>query len=429
MGPRVAATTLPDRPLDLQEAIRLALANNPGVAAGGWDVEAAAAQKAAAVGELFPSLHGVGAYSHSLDQQRLIAARGPEDPGVFSRNLFSTDLVVTMPLFTGGRIISQIRGADLLRQASEQRLARTREELVFNVSSVYYGMLAQRHVIESLVFSQQALREHLRRVEDLIAAQKAARVDLLRTEVRLADLQQQLVRERNVLAVLQRVLGNLLGLEDAAQVPDVAGELVLEAEAAVPPQAEALALANLNRGDFLAARAALEAQATAVDAARAGRWPTVSLQGAYGGRWAIAQAGSPADASTAEDAGRIGLVADIPIFEGGRIVSRIREQRARLAAAQERYRQLELQVRLDVETALLNVVSSLERVQATQKAIEQAKESLRIERQRYDLGRGSITDVLDSQAALLDAQTTYYRALAEHNTSLAQLRLAMGEDQ
>jgi outer membrane protein TolC len=95
-------------------------------------------------------------------------------------------------------------------------------------------------------------------------------------------------------------------------------------------------------------------------------------------------------------------------------------------AAQERLRRLELQVQLDVETAVLNIGSAAQRVVATEKAIEQAEESLRIEREKYDLGRGSITDVLDAQSALLDSQTNYFRAVADHSTALAQLKLAVG---
>jgi outer membrane protein TolC len=356
----------------------------------------------------------------------MIAARKNGEPGVFSRDFFAADLVVTMPLFTGGRITSEIKAAELLQRAAEHRLARTREELVFNVSSVFFAILAQREVIGSLEFSRKALQEHHKRVQDLIDAQKAAKVDLLRTEVRLADLEQQLVRERNVLAIQQRVLANLLGLKKAGQSVDPAGELAL-AEATVPPADEALRRALSDRPDYLAARSALEAQAKAVDAARAGHWPTVALQGAYGGRWAAGATDHPSGTDTADDVGRVGVVVDVPVFEGGRIEARVRQEKALLAAAQERLRRLELQVQLDIETAVLNIGSAAQRVKATEKAIEQAQESLRIEREKYDLGKGSITDVLDAQSALLDSQTNYYRALADHNVASAQLRLAVGE--
>jgi outer membrane protein TolC len=76
---------------------------------------------------------------------------------------------------------------------------------------------------------------------------------------------------------------------------------------------------------------------------------------------------------------------------------------------------------------VLNIGSAAQRVEATEKSIEQAKESLRIEREKYDLGKGAIVDVLDAQSALLDSQTNYYRALADYNVALAQLKLAIGE--
>jgi outer membrane protein len=73
------------------------------------------------------------------------------------------------------------------------------------------------------------------------------------------------------------------------------------------------------------------------------------------------------------------------------------------------------------------VDSARKRVRATRKAIEQSKESFRIESEKYDLGKGSITDVLDAQSAMLDAETTNYRALADYDIALAQLGRATGE--
>jgi outer membrane protein TolC len=194
----------------------------------------------------------------------------------------------------------------------------------------------------------------------------------------------------------------------------------------LPDLETALARAWKERGDYLAARFALEAQAGNVDVATSGHWPTVAVQGSYGGRWAAGPTTGAGDER--EDVGRIALVLEVPIFEGGRVEAAIREQRADLAAAQERLRLLDLQVRLEVETALLSVASSGERAAAIRTSIALARESLRIEQQKYSLGKGAIVDVLDAQSALLEAETTYYRVLADVHTALAQLTLAMGEE-
>jgi len=412
--------------MTLPEAIRVALAQNPEVAASGWDADAATARRLEAIGAVLPSLHAVSGYNHYLDAQRLVPARFNGELGAFSRNIFSSDLVITMPLFTGGRLISEFKAAELLQQAAEHRLSRTREELVFNVASAFFSILKQRHVIESVEFSRKALQEHVQRVQDLIEAQKATKVDLLRIQVRLADLQEQLVRERNTLQIQLRVMANLLGLEGEEPSVELVGDLTLPGPEPALSVPQGVAQAYVNRGDYLAARATVEAQAKNVDAARAAYWPTVAMQGSYGWRWAAQASDLPEGIASQDDVARLGVLMDIPLFEGGRITARVREQRSRLAAAQERLRQLELQIRLDVETALLNMQSARERIEATQTSIEQAKESLRIEREKYDVGKGTTTDVLDAQSALLTSQTAFYRALSDYRIAEAQLRLATG---
>ena len=244
-----------------------------------------------------------------------------------------------------------MKAAKLLEIAANQRLARSRKELIFNVSSVFFNILAQKRVVESLEFSRQTLQEHLKQVEALVVAQKAARVDRMRTEVRLADIEQRLVREENVKLIYQRVLVNLLGLKNPSGAISLRGSLAVAQKASIPDLETALAKAWSSRDDFLSARSALEAQARNVDVARAGHWPTLSLQGAYGERWAIGLVSGFGDRSS--EVYRIGIAVDIPIFEGGRVEARVRDQRAKLASAQERFRKLDLQIRLDVETALL----------------------------------------------------------------------------
>ncbi len=410
--------------LSLDRAIEIALANNPSVATVRHEVHAADAQYDMAVGDMLPKLDLTGSHTVYRDI-RIINPRRPGlvDTILFSDQLLSADFVLRMPLFTGGKLINEVRAAKLMRLSAEHRLARTREELVFNVSSVFYSILSQEHVIESLEFSQTALREHLRRVGNLIEAQKAAIVDQLRTEVRLADLAHELATERNVMAIQSRVLINLMGVRKSSDSPLlIAGEF--EGTTGEVPDEEISVVNALNdRNDYLAAQSALEAQAKRVAAARAGHSPNVVLDAAYGDNW---------DAYHTNDHNEVGTITlgiSIPIYAGGKIRAKVRHEQANLLAAQDSLRDHELQIRLEVETAILNVSSSLERVKASEKSIEQAKESLRIEREKYDFAKGSITDVLDAQSELLDSQMNYYRALADYSTALAYYRLAVGEDQ
>ncbi len=424
--PRTSPTSRPttqlvEELLTLPKAIEISLANNPGLAAARHDVDAASAQHDVAFGAILPKIGLEGGYSHYRDD-RLIKPRRPGTLEVlgFTDNLVSGDIVLTMPLYRGGRLINQIKAADLITQSTQQQLLHSRTELVFNVSSVFYSILGQREVIKSLIFSQKALQEHHKKTKELLAAQKAARVDLLRTEVRLADIEQRLIRERNVLNIKRSLLVSLLGLNRQNKSLQIEGELAL---IGVPAGlGQGLATAFGNRQDYQSLKSRIDAQRRNLDIAKAGLLPEVSLRASYGNRWA-------GDSPARNLVGEVGIFAEMPIFEGGQILAGIRRERSRLRAQEEALRKLKLQIQLEVETATSNIESTRARVDVTQKAVEQAKESLRIEREKYDLGKGAIVDVLDAQSALLDSQTNYYRALADYNTALAEFRLAVGERQ
>lgn len=411
--------------LTRKRAIETALAGNPEIQAKNWDTEAARARHEKAGGGRLPNLKLQGGYNYNVNDLRLLAATRDGERGLFSQNIIAGDLVLSLPLYTGGRLVNQVKAADLLYQAASHQLARSKGELVFNVNSMFNSILAQKRAIKSLEHSQKYLTEHTDRIEALIASKKAAKVDRMRTEVRLADIEQRLVKEKNMLAIQHKVLANLLGLLNFTGELKVKGDLCMAPVIALPDLQTALAKARKQRGDYLAARAALEAQAKNVDIARSGKSPKLSVQGSYGGRWAVGSTTGIGDEEG--DVGRIGLMLEMPLFEGGQVDADIREQQAKLATAQARFRALELKIQLEIETALLGFQSSKERITAIQKSVELAKESLRIEQLKYDLGKGAIVDVLDAQSALLEAETTHCKVMADYHTASAQLKLAMGE--
>jgi outer membrane protein len=428
--------TAPEGKLTLERSIEIALANNPEVAATLWDVSVAGAREDQAKAARWPTLSYEGGYTKYLSSRPLFEVRYNAQRRIFSKQISRGDVILKLPLFTGGRIINEIKAAELVRLAEENRLSRTRDELIFNVSSTFYGILSQEKVIESLKFSLNAMEEQRKKTAAMLEVAKVARVDLLRTEVRLADLQQSLERETNVLEIQKRLLAALLALDEKTNLK-IDGKLTFEKKGFSSEQLVPLALDR--RPDYRAARDKVEAQAKRVDVARAGHSPNVNLVGSYGYRGTGVvgvfddRAPPVPGKSTAQnrgpwydDDGQVGVLLTMPLFEGGRITAKVKEEWAALAAAQERLRKLNLQVRQEVEVAVLDVRSSSERVKATEKAVEQGRESLRIETLKYSLGSGSITDVLDAQSALLQTETTYYRALSDFCTAIARLQLAVG---
>jgi outer membrane protein TolC len=160
--------------LSLNEAIETALLNNPSIVARSYEQRIADARYDMTFSSRLPhvNLHGSIARYH---EDRMITPRRPGDGDTlqYTDQPLAGDVIVRMPLFTGGRLINESRAAKLLYDAAGHRLTRNREEVVFNVSSVFYSILAQRHAIEALEFSQKTLQGHCSRIKELIWAKKS----------------------------------------------------------------------------------------------------------------------------------------------------------------------------------------------------------------------------------------------------------------
>lgn len=424
--PVVALATDGPRLLTLDEAVRTALRQNPEVAEARSRLAEAEARLSAARAFGQPWIRTRAVYDYWTQDQRLFPATGNGEPGAFGPHVLGAEIVMNVPLYTGGRLSSEEEASDWNREAASEQVERVQEVLVFEVTALFHTLLAQDEVLRSLDAAVTAMDEQQRTTQDLVEAGKAARVDLLRAEVRRAELHERRLREQSARIVQQRAWAALLGLDDAV-APEPEGTLEFNEPPDCPDAETCMQRALAQRPDYHATQHAVAAAEASVRAARAGFLPTLSAQASYGGRWLPGAADVPIGAEDAEDVGRIGLVAEVPLFDGHLTTSRVSERRAQLSGARERLRKLELQIRYEVETARTQIVTAGERVQTSRQAVGQAEESFRVVKEKYDLGKGTLTDVLDAQSALVTAEGNYARALADVAMADAQRRLATGE--
>jgi len=106
----------------------------------------------------------------------------------------------------------------------------------------------------------------------------------------------------------------------------------------------------------------------------------------------------------------------------------VSKERTELQKALEEERSLKLAISKEVRDAYIAIANADERISVTEKAIESARETMRVERLKYETGAGTTTDVIDAQSALLRAETDYYQALFGRELALASLKRAIGED-
>ena len=85
-----------------------------------------------------------------------------------------------------------------------------------------------------------------------------------------------------------------------------------------------------------------------------------------------------------------------------------------------------LQIRREVTTAGAELESALAQVSANRAAVAQARETVRIEKLKYDAGKGVVNDVLDAEAALLEASGALRESRRQAEVARLALDLALG---
>jgi len=115
-----------------------------------------------------------------------------------------------------------------------------------------------------------------------------------------------------------------------------------------------------------------------------------------------------------------------PIFQGGLTNGTVHTAEANLTYANAALEAERLQVRFDVEQAILTLRATKVAIDASREALTNAREQLRLAEGRYQSGVGSIIELGDAQIAATNAAAQVVQADFNLATARAQLLTALG---
>jgi outer membrane protein len=116
----------------------------------------------------------------------------------------------------------------------------------------------------------------------------------------------------------------------------------------------------------------------------------------------------------------------VPLFEGGRTTSRVRQAVYLHRASREQLQRVARETERQTRDAYLGVLSEISRVNALAQAVESSRTALQATQAGFDVGTRTIVDVLNSQRALYTAITNYYQSRYTYIGNVLRLKLAAG---
>ena len=395
--------------LSLDDSIALALRNNPAIkiAEAGkekslWGIEQAKAGKGFTLG-----------YTHSdirTDKSSTTLAVVP------LYNLFSNQLTLSLPIYTGGKLEGLIDQAKLNFNVSNLNVDATKQQLKLSATTGYFTVLQTRNLLEVSKQSVDDFGGHLKNVQLQLDAGTVALSDVLQTQVQLANAQDGLIKAQNNYDLAEANLNNIIGLP-------LDGEIKLKENLKYQQYSlnlnDCVQYALVNRPEMVQAQASVAIARDQVKIAHSGALPTLGFNATNG--W---EANNFPGAQNSN--WTVSMTTSLNVFDSGLVKSQVKQAEYGVTTTQEQARQTRDNISLQVRQAFLSMKEAEKRIDTSQVAVNQAQEDFRMSQVRYEAGVGTNLDVIDAELALTQAKTNYIQALYDYNTSKALLDQAMG---
>jgi len=407
------------KPMTLSDCIQEALTNNPNLSADSARSTASTHAAEIARAMRFPRMELASDYSYSDRPQRLVQPSYQGEVLRYDNDIAQAVVEVRVPLFSGGRLVARQRAAELAAAASRFNLFGSRQDLILNVTAAYLAAAEQQTVINAINASLEALREQEKVAGAMKEVGRIAPLDLLKVEVRAAAVEQRRSKAGRDRDLISLHLAVLLGRDLREPLPLVVGIPTL------PPLeiSETEKLVNeaaTRRPELNALQQEVARRQAELAQVNAEQWPSLESFGRWTARSVVSSVGSPIPGD--QDFFMAGLILKVPLWTSGELGARRRQAQALLKEAQERRRAGLLQVTEQVRREAAAQVEAADRERVALKAAEQARQAFEIERANYELGRAAVNDILDAQAALLDAELAL--AQARHDVAFTTIALA-----
>ncbi len=424
-----AQETTPARSITLEEAVQLAMKQNPALQTSTDEADAARARLKEMQSAWYPRFdfrqdftrgnNPVYVFGTKLTQRQFSNA----DFALNSLNTptpldnFQTRLDGQWRLFDSGQTLFHQRSARRLVTASDFETEQARQDLILEIVRAYYGVLVLKENAKAADEAVKTAEASEQRMEKMHQAGLLVDSDLLSAKVFVSQMKDRQIRAQNDLTLGEMQLAREMGV--ALDSPAEPIGTLMEPSSPAKTVQEWLQAALQARPGLRAAELQETALGEERKAAKAEFGPKIGLFGSTE-RDAMTLGGPSGTNWTA------GARLDFNLFAGGAQKARLAEATANESKAKHNVEWFRSGVQMEVRKAYLEGNAAALRAAAARDSVEQAKESLRIVQNRYEAGLTTVTELLRAQTAQLDSTTGYLAALQDWQVARAALERAAG---
>lgn len=414
--------------LTLADAVRLALDRHPDVGKARAAADALKGKIREVRSQALPEIN-IGSNAMRLRDPSLLNASGIDKFPIELRdalipsgvNLFDYSVTVKQPVFTQGKVGTALRLASVEAEGSLAEIDRAQQDVALEVVKAFYALLWAERYRDLVAETQEQKKRHAEMARTRFQNGVATEVDVLRSEVAVANGAPDLVRAQNAIRQARALL-NFYLVRPIDYPTRVSGEFESKAWEQTD-LAELEKSAIRRRPEVNRLRIAERSAATQLDLAKAEARMRMDFAGSYG-----VAARLPENLVNPKFIRwNFALNFTLPVFDGFRRSGLVWQATANQRAARLEREKLEQQVRLGLQQGLDELGAARETVAAARANIAQAEKVLAMTQNNYKYGAATTLDIVDAQTALSVARTNLLRGLHDYAVARANLRWSTGD--
>lgn len=408
------------RPITLDEAVRLARRNAPAAVQARNQVRSTAATVRTRYSAFLPTL-SFGGGAQKQNGTRYLADLDtilPNDAPWRANHSFSSSL----DLFSGGRRYFDLMTARAQVDAAEASEISQNFAVARDVKQQYFAVLAAREQQTAAKVQLEQAQQQLRAAVARVAAGAATRSDSLRSIIQVGNARLAALSADNALASANASLSRLVG-----------SQAIVTAVTSDTAEVATIALTESELYDLIERGPTVQQSQSQLRAAQQGKrsalspyLPTLSLSLSEGFASSETGFGFLGDRRNKNLATSVRL--SFPLFNGLSREQQVVTTRIAEENADANLRDARLNARQQLIQQLGNFRTAEARVEIQRQSVLAGEEDLRVQQERYNLGAGTLLDLITSQSTLITARQALIQARLDARTAKAQIEALIGRD-
>ena len=418
------AASVENMNLNLKKAIEIALAENPTIRVADKDIQLKEIADKEAWQALLPSVSASLSLSHSIQVAAIKTAMGEFKMGADGSTTATGGLTMTLPIYAPAVYQNmKMTKEDIL--LAQEKARSSRLDLINQVTKAYYAALLSKDSRDVIQRSYNVAKQNYEVVDKKFQVGKVSEYDKITAEVQMRSMGSSVTSAETGLTLALLRLKVLMGIKTDIDINITDSLKAYEKDLT-------LAKAEVNESELSNNTSVRQLDMSqnmlerSTKLLRTNFLPTVAmqLQGSYtsysNDNWNVFKYKySPASS--------LALSVTIPIFQASNW-TKLKSNKIQIDQLADTRTNTMRQLSMAAQSYRKNMLTTITKLESDREAVRQADKAVTISAKRYDVGRGTILELNQSETALTQAELTYHQSIYDYLTNKADLDYTLGRE-